>query len=207
VPDHPAARLALAAGRVPGRAARRAIMAACCCVTPSPTATAPRAPRSTRRTSRTAISFEEVAPTAEQFAARIAKTSARYPWLVVEDEGRIVGYAYGTEHRTRAAYRWAVEVAVYVDAGQRGRGVGRRLYDALLDLLRRQGLRIACAGVTLPNDASVALHRAVGFEHVGTHRGIGWKAGAWHDVSWWQLQLAPQDGDTPPPEPREPLRP
>ncbi|MGH2944183.1 MAG: arsinothricin resistance N-acetyltransferase ArsN1 family B, partial [Solirubrobacteraceae bacterium] len=155
-----------------------------------------------------AVSFEEVAPTAEQFAARIARTSARYPWLVLEDDGRVVGYAYATEHRSRAAYRWAVEVAVYVESGQHRRGAGRRLYDALLDLLRRQGLWIACAGVTLPNDASIALHRAAGFEHVGTYRGIGWKAGAWHDVSWWQLRLAPQeDGGAPPPEPRAPLRP
>lgn len=154
-----------------------------------------------------AISFEDVAPTAQQLSARIAATSGRYPWLVLEEDGRVVGYAYASQHRERAAYRWAVDVAVYVDSGHRGRGAGRRLYEALLELLRRQGLRIACAGITLPNDASVGLHRALGFEHVGTYRDIGWKAGAWRDVAWWQRQLA--DGertDGPPPEPGPPQR-
>jgi phosphinothricin acetyltransferase len=157
-----------------------------------------------------AVSFEEVAPTAAQFATRIAETSARYPWLVLEDGGRVVGYAYATEHRSRAAYRWAVDVGIYVDGAHRRRGAGRQLYEALFGLLRRQQLRIACAGVTLPNDASIGLHRALGFEHVGTYPAIGWKAGAWHDVSWWQLQLAPngdESGDhRPPPDPLPPPR-
>jgi L-amino acid N-acyltransferase YncA len=158
-------------------------------------------------------SFEDVAPTAAQLAARIRETSARYPWLVLEDGGRVAGYAYATQHRTRAAYRWAVDVAVYVESGSQRRGAGRRLYEALFELLRRQGLLVACAGVTLPNDASIGLHRALGFEHVGTYRAIGWKAGAWRDVSWWQLRLAPGngapgdgDGDAPPQDPREPQR-
>ncbi len=153
-------------------------------------------------------SFEEVAPTAAQLATRIAERSASYPWLVLEDEGRVVGYAYATQHRARAAYRWAADVAVYVESDSRRRGAGRQLYEALFELLRRQGLLIACAGVTLPNDASVGLHRALGFDHVGTYRAIGWKAGAWRDVSWWQLQLAPGggDGDAPPQDPRGPQR-
>lgn len=152
------------------------------------------------------VSFEEVAPTAEQFAQLIAQTSVSHPWLVLEDDdGAAAGYAYATQHRARAAYRWAVDVAVYVAAQHHGRGAGRTLYEALLELLRRQGLRIACAGVTLPNDASIGLHRALGFEHVGTYRDIGWKAGEWRDVSWWQLRLAPDD-DGPPQEPREPQR-
>jgi L-amino acid N-acyltransferase YncA len=155
-----------------------------------------------------AVSFEEVAPTAAQFATRIAETSARYPWLVLEDGGRVVGYAYATQHRARAAYRWAVEVGIYVDGAHRRRGAGRQLYEALFGLLRRQQLRIALAGVTLPNDASIGLHRALGFEHVGTYGAIGWKAGAWHAVSWWQLQLAPGDeeDDRPPPDPLPPPR-
>jgi phosphinothricin acetyltransferase len=158
------------------------------------------------------VSFETDAPDAEQFAARIAETSARYPWLVLEDDGgRVAGYAYATQHRARAAYRWAADVAVYVDPEVHGRGAGWRLYEALLGLLRRQGLRIACAGVTLPNDASVGLHRALGFEHVGTYRAIGWKAGAWRDVAWFELLLAPDvddgAGDAQPPEPREPREP
>jgi len=156
------------------------------------------------------VSFEEVVPTAAQFATRIAETSARYPWLMLEDDGRVAGYAYATQHHARAAYRWAADVAVYVDGDHRRRGAGRQLYEALFGLLRRQRLRIACAGVTLPNDASIGLHRALGFEHVGTYRAIGWKAGAWRDVSWWQLRLAPGDDgdgdDRAPPDPLPPPR-
>ena len=152
-----------------------------------------------------AITFDEVAPTAEQFAARIAEGSERYPWLVADQAGTVAGFAYASVHRTRAAYRWAADVTVYVHPDRRGAGVGRRLYEALLGLLRGQRLHTAVAGITLPNDASIALHRALGFEHVGTHRAIGWKAGAWRDVAWWQLQLAPH-GDGPPPEPLGPQR-
>jgi phosphinothricin acetyltransferase len=155
-----------------------------------------------------AVSFEDVAPGAGEMSARIAATSARFPWLVLEHDGRVVGYAYASRHRERAAYRWAADVGVYVDASWQGRGAGRALYEALLELLRRQGFRSACAGIALPNDASVGLHRALGFEHVGTYRDIGWKAGAWRDVAWWQLQLAPDARrDEPPPEPGAPQRP
>jgi L-amino acid N-acyltransferase YncA len=154
----------------------------------------------------TIATFEERAPSADEFAGRIERGSRTYPWLVLEDAGRIVGYAYASRHRERAAYRWAADVAIYVDPAHHGRGAGRRLYTALLELLRAQGMRVACAGITLPNDASVALHRAVGFEHVGTHRAIGWKAGAWRDVAWWQLRLSADDGGGPPAEPGPPLR-
>jgi phosphinothricin acetyltransferase len=148
----------------------------------------------------TPASFEEQAPSVEALAERMQRITRTHPWLVLEDAGRVIGYAYATQHRPRAAYRWAADVGVYVDPVHQRRGVGRRLYAALLDLMRAQGLQIACAGITLPNDASVALHRAVGFEPVGTFRAIGWKAGAWRDVSWWQLRLAPavdDDGASP----------
>ncbi|HVF76660.1 MAG TPA: GNAT family N-acetyltransferase [Solirubrobacteraceae bacterium] len=148
------------------------------------------------------VSFEDVAPTAEQFTALIAESVRRYPWLVLEHDGAVAGYAYASQHHPRSGYRWAADVAVYVDPAWQGRGVGRRLYTALFDLLRRQGLRSAIAGIALPNDASIGLHEAFGFELVGTYRAIGWKAGAWRDVSWWQLQLAPDAaGHGPPPEP------
>ena len=154
-----------------------------------------------------AASFEEEAPSAEELAARIERTSRTHPWLVLEDGGRVVAYAYASPHRARAAYRWAADVAIYVDPPHQRRGAGRRLYGALLDLMRAQGLRIAVAGITLPNDASVALHRALGFELVGTYRAIGWKAGAWRDVSWWQLLLADGGDDgRPPDEPTPPAR-
>jgi phosphinothricin acetyltransferase len=153
----------------------------------------------------TSITFDEEPPTAEQFAELIGRTSRTHPWLVLEQDGRVVGYANASPHRTRAAYRWAADVGIYVDPAYHRRGAGRRLYVALFELMARQGLRIACAGITLPNDASIALHRSLGFEHVGTYRDIGWKAGAWRDVSWWQLRLGADDGG-PPAELREPQR-
>ena len=154
----------------------------------------------------TVVSFEDEPPGASEMGARIASMTERYPWLVLEDDEGLVGFAYGSPHHTRAAYRWAVEVTVYVHPAKHRRGAGRRLYQALLDLLRRQRYRVACAGITLPNDASVGLHEAFGFEHIGTYRDIGWKAGAWHDVGWWQLRLLPQDGEEQPPEPLGPQR-
>lgn len=153
----------------------------------------------------TAISFEDEPPDTAEFAQRIAQTSRSYPWLVAENDGRVVGYAYASAHRTRAAYRWAADVAVYVASDQRRRGVGRALYEALLGLLAEQRVRIACAGIALPNRASVALHEALGFQHVGVYRRIGWKAGAWHDVGWWQLELLAPDGEAPA-EPGPPAR-
>jgi phosphinothricin acetyltransferase len=153
----------------------------------------------------TAISFEERPPETAEFAERIERTSRSYPWLVAEEDGRVVGFAYASAHRTRAAYRWAADVAVYVASDQRRRGVGRALYEALLSLLAEQGVRIACAGIALPNQASVALHEALGFQHVGVYRRIGWKAGAWHDVGWWQLELLAPDGQAPA-EPGPPAR-
>ena len=113
----------------------------------------------------------------------------------------MVGFAYACPHRSRPAYRWAVDVSVYVAAGHQGEGHGRRLYEALFAELRERGFRVACAGITLPNEASVALHERLGFEPVGVYRGIGWKAGAWRDVGWWQLELSPGAED-PPAEPR-----
>jgi L-amino acid N-acyltransferase YncA len=138
-------------------------------------------------------------------ARRIEHSSQTYAWLVAEDERSVVGYAYASRHRERASYRWAADVAAYVADGHRGRGVGGALYRALLALLARQGVRHACAGITLPNDASVALHESCGFQPVGTYRRIGWKLGAWWDVGWWQLELAPSAGD-PPAEVGPPVR-
>jgi phosphinothricin acetyltransferase len=150
-----------------------------------------------------ATSFEEEAPAAGAMAERIARTTATHPWLVAEVGGEVVGFAYACEHRARAAYRWAVDVSIYIAEGNRGGGVGRELYGELFERLRAQGFRVACAGVTLPNVASVALHESLGFVPVGVYRRIGWKRGAWHDVGWWQLELDP-DGEGPPGEPSPP---
>jgi phosphinothricin acetyltransferase len=148
-------------------------------------------------------SFEDEPPDAAELARRIKRVSERYPWLVAEEHGTVAGYAYAAGHRERAAYRWAADVTVYVAAEHHGRGIGGALYRTLLDLLVRQGLQVACAGITLPNDASVALHESYGFRLVGTYRRIGWKAGAWRDVGWWELELI-ERADGPPPEPGPP---
>jgi L-amino acid N-acyltransferase YncA len=150
-------------------------------------------------------SFEEVAPTPAEFSDRIARATRTHPWLVLQENGKVVGYAYASPHHPRPAYRWAADVAVYIDPAHHRSGAGRRLYGALFELLRRQRLWVAVAGITLPNDASVGLHRALGFEQVGVYRDIGWKAGAWRDVSWWQLRLC-TPADRPPAEPLGPQR-
>jgi L-amino acid N-acyltransferase YncA len=148
-------------------------------------------------------SFELHAPDADEMAGRIERILPRYPWLVCERDGAVAGFAYGSEHRSRAAYRWTVEVTVYVDRSLHRSGVGRELYGALLELLERQGFHLACAGITLPNEASVALHEAMGFEPVGVYSEIGWKDGDWRDVGWWQRRLA-DPSESPPPEPLAP---
>ncbi|MGZ8364352.1 MAG: N-acetyltransferase family protein [Caulobacteraceae bacterium] len=145
-------------------------------------------------------SFEEEPPTVEEMAARISKTLPRYPWLVLDDGGPILGYAYASAHKDRAAYRWAVDVAAYVAPGARGRGVGRALYAALFPILIRQGFYTAHAGISLPNEASIALHRAFGFEPVGVYRRVGYKLGAWRDTCWMRKELCTPSG-----EPAEPI--
>jgi L-amino acid N-acyltransferase YncA len=148
----------------------------------------------------TTISFETEAPTVDEMRRRIAKVVAEYPWLVCEDEGLILGYAYGSKHRERAAYVWSADVSVYVREGRRRGGLGRALYTSLFAILRLQGYYNALAGVTLPNPGSEGLHQAMGFQPVGVYRNIGYKCGGWHHVAWSQLALR-----EPEPEPRPPL--
>jgi L-amino acid N-acyltransferase YncA len=145
----------------------------------------------------TAISFEIEPPSVEEFRQRIEATIARWAWLVAAEASTPVGYAYASAHRTRAAYRWSVETSVFVGERQRGRGLGRALYERLLPTVAALGYCNAYAGIALPNDGSIALHRAVGFEPVGVFRNVGRKFGRWHDVSWWQRRLR----DEPPSEP------
>jgi L-amino acid N-acyltransferase YncA len=147
------------------------------------------------------VSFEERAPDAAEMAARIEQGLASHAWVVAEKEGRLVGFARAMPFKESAGYRWSVTVSIYVAEGARGRGVGTALYSALFDRLRERGFRMACAGIALPNEASVSLHESLGFELVGVNREIGWKQGAWRDVGWYQLELTPAP-DGPPPEPR-----
>ena len=147
----------------------------------------------------TAITFESEAPATEEMRRRIAAAQQAHDWLVIEEGASVVGYAYGSRFHARAAYRWACEVSVYLEMGRRRTGGGRALYEELLARLQARGYRVAVAGMTLPNEASVGLHRALGFEPVGVYRRIGFKLGAWHDVAWMQRTLA--GGEDPPREP------
>ena len=151
----------------------------------------------------TAISFELEPPTEAEVATRIEAAVATHAWLVLEEEGEVVGYAYGGPFKARPAYRWSCEVSVYLDPAWHGSGGGRALYTALLERLTERGYRMAAAGIAQPNEASNRLHASFGFEPVGTYRRVGWKNGAWHDVMWVQRFLGePHAGPQPPPEPR-----
>jgi len=146
----------------------------------------------------TVASFETVPPDAAELARRMLG-GPRLPWFVACRDGGVVGYAYAAVHRTRAAYRWSVDVSVYLADGERGAGTGRALYERLLPAVRDLGYVTAFAGITLPNPASVGLHTALGFTPVGTYRAVGHKAGRWHDVGWFQLPL--REPPAVPPEP------
>jgi phosphinothricin acetyltransferase len=131
-------------------------------------------------------SFELVAPAAEEMGARLTRVMARYPWLVCELDGTVVGYAYASTHNERAAYRWSVDVAVYVGNELQRRGVGTALYASLFEVLALQNIRNVYAGITLPNAASEGMHGRAGFRLVGTYHHVGYKFGAWHDVAWFE---------------------
>lgn len=138
----------------------------------------------------TTITFEEAAVAESDMAQRIADVGAAgLPWLVAEVGGKVVGYAYATKWRVRPAYRHSVESTVYVDPACVGQGVGRSLYDVLLDELRRRGLRRVIGGIALPNEASVGLHEALGFSKVAHFTEVGLKFGSWIDVGYWELSL------------------
>ncbi|HEU0104656.1 MAG TPA: arsinothricin resistance N-acetyltransferase ArsN1 family B [Vicinamibacteria bacterium] len=144
-------------------------------------------------------SFEVAPPDAAEMATRIASTLVYAPYLVLETGGEVLGFAYASKHRERAAYQWSVDVSVYVRPDARRRGGGRALYESLFALLRLQGFYAAHAGITLPNPASVGLHEALGFRPVGVYQSVGFKRGAWHDVGWWQLPLRERTGTPDPP--------
>jgi phosphinothricin acetyltransferase len=144
----------------------------------------------------TAITFETDVPDVAEMAGRIAASARHHCWLVATQgpDERVIGYAYGGPFQPRPAYRWSCAVSVYLEMGRRRTGLGRALYSDLLDRLTARGYRIAVAGITLPNEASVGLHRAMGFEPVGTYRRIGWKFDSWHDVAFSQRALGAEMG-------------
>lgn len=147
----------------------------------------------------TLVSFEYQPPTLEEFTARVERTVKQYPWLVCETDGEVVGYAYAGALGVRKAYQWSVELSIYVRQDQRGQGIGRQLYQTLLELLAAQGYTGAYGSVTQPNPASDRLHREMGFELVGVWRDAGYKLGVWRDVGWYEKFLLPRTSN--PPEP------
>lgn len=143
----------------------------------------------------TCVSFESEPVPTDEMRQRIARSQAAHAWLVAVGEAGVLGYAYATRHRERAAYRFACDVSIYLDPTSTGQGAGRALYSVLLTRLAGLGYRMACAGIALPNAASEGLHQALGFEPIGVYRNIGWKHGRWHDVLWVQRPLASSGSD------------
>jgi L-amino acid N-acyltransferase YncA len=142
----------------------------------------------------TAVSFELEPPSLAEFEERIRTAQTRWAWLVVEKGGQPAGYAYASAFRTRAAYRFTAETSAYVHPDHRGQGLARALYVRLFEVLTEKGFANAYAGIALPNDASIAFHRALGFAPVGVFHRAGWKFGRWHDVSWWEIALRDRPG-------------
>ena len=143
----------------------------------------------------TAISFELEPPSEAEFAEKISKLAETHAWLLMDGPSGPVGYAYGSPHRPRAAYQFAVETSVYIDAVHYGKGYGRALYLALFEELAKKHYHNAYAGISLPNAGSIALHKAVGFQPIGVFREIGFKFDRWHDVSWWQRPIAAEGSE------------
>ena len=149
------------------------------------------------------VSFETEAPDARQMRARLAASDGLYPWIVAtngDEEGGVLAYAYAGKFRDRPAYKYVVETSIYVTGTVERQGVGRLLYEALIDTLRAQGFTQAIGVLALPNEASIGLHEATGFRRQGVYREVGYKNGRWIDVGFWQCQL--NRSTTPPTEPK-----
>ena len=150
----------------------------------------------------TSITFEYALPSEAEFAARIADISAEYPYLALFDGDVPAAYAYAHRAQERAAYVWNAELSIYIAKAYTGHGLGRLLYEALMELLRRQGVKTVYGVVTSPNPPSEALHQAMGFHVAARFRDAGWKNGEWHDVTWFEREIAPHDGA---PQPLRPI--
>jgi phosphinothricin acetyltransferase len=148
---------------------------------------------------KTVISFEYTVPSKEEMETRIRNISQRYPWIVLEENNEILGYAYASKHRERSAYRWSVDISIYVKEGYLGRGIGKALYTSLFEILKCQRYRNAYAGICLPNEKSVGIHEHFGFKKIAQYNKVGYKFGKWYDTGWWELFL--QDHDSAPGEP------
>ena len=139
----------------------------------------------------TAVSFEYSIPSQEEFARRLHEHIAGYPWLVWEERGKVLGYAYAGRAFERAAYAWNAEISCYLAERVRGKGIGRRLYAEIESILKKQGCRKVFAVVTSANEASVKFHEAIGYRPVAIYQNVGYKLGGWYDVIWLEKQLMP----------------
>ena len=144
---------------------------------------------------KTAITFEYDVPTVEQFRDRIKKITKKFPYLVAEEDGEILGYAYAMSFHERIAYQWTVEVSVYLAENIRGKGVGKKLYLQLEELLKNQGIKTLTACITYPGSGSIEFHEKLNFEKVAHFKKVGFKLDAWHDVVWYQKNIADYDNN------------
>jgi len=146
-----------------------------------------------------AISFETEVPSIEEMTTRIKTFLQKYPWIVCVIDGKIAGYVYASKHRDREAYQWSCECTIYMNNDFKGKGIGRELYQLLFEILKLQEFRNVYGVITLPNQASVAIHESCGFKHFATYENIGYKFGIWHSVGWWKLQINQYNLQPPPP--------
>ncbi len=138
----------------------------------------------------TCITFEEDPVSVEEMAGRIENVVKDLAWLIYEEDGRILGYAYYTKWRVRSAYKYSVESTVYVDNNFKGKGIGRKLYTALIEKALTQDIHVVIGGIALPNPESVVLHEKMGFEKVAQFKEVGYKHNQWVDVGYWELMLS-----------------
>lgn len=143
----------------------------------------------------TAITFECVLPTVQEFTKRIESISREYPYLICEEDSHIVGYAYAHRQMEREAYQWNAELSVYLDNSFISKGLGKKLYRIMIDILKLQGIKTVYGGVTVPNEKSENLHKSLGFNHLGTYHNTGYKNGKWHDVIWFEKKIASYNPD------------
>lgn len=139
----------------------------------------------------TAITFETEIPSYEAFAQRVKHKLEQFPWLVYEDEGKIVGYAYASLMRERAAYEWDAELSVYLHKNYHGLGIGSKLYLVLEAILKEMNYVNLYGCITYPNEKSVHLHHKLGYKEIGIFHNCGYKLGRWHDVLWMEKQINP----------------
>lgn len=146
----------------------------------------------------TTVTFEYELPTEEEFKRRIREVIAVYPYLVCEEDGKIVGYAYAHRSWERAAFQWDAELSIYLDKNVRSKGLGKKMYQMLIDILKMQGVKNVYGSVTSPNSRSERLHKSLGFQYLGAYHNTGFKCGRWCDLMWYEKQIGEYEGEPKP---------